>query len=77
MSTVQHSMCQTTPYISHVVDKEVMTLTCLVNALLVLQSPTTGPQGTYQGQLSQGRTEFLVAGLVCAARECRQGQWHS
>lgn len=47
LATMQRSMCQTTPYISHIVDKEVMNLARLVNALLVLQSPSTGPQGTH------------------------------
>ena len=60
----QHSMCQTAPYISHVVDVE--TLARFVNALLVPQRPSTGSRGAHRRASQAAAAACLVAGLACA-----------
>lgn len=71
-AAVKHSEHQTAPYISHIVDEEVETLTHLVNALLVLQRPNVGSGS----QGAQCRATVYGGKLGCAGWGCRKGEQH-
>lgn len=67
---MKHSEHQTGPYISHVADEEVETLTHLINVLLVLQRPNAGSGS----RGAQHRPTVHSAKLGCAGWGCRKGE---
>lgn len=69
---MRHSEHQTAPYISHIMDEEVETITHFVNALLVLQRPNV--RSGYWG--AQCRATVHSGKLGCAGWGCTKEKQH-